>query len=215
MYHPHPSIKLKEIFTAKPYQGIAPEQASFLFIGLDANYDAAIESHAIFPLILEYHRDGVAFWQKHGVHHPFLLSGYTGDGKLYHRSFARIGFQPEHAGLVSFAELLHVPTTGRNKLEIKDLSRSHLNKLNTAITKGKAKYIFIPAGVAQLMIQTGAFPWLQKKPLGKDGPLDILYRHHNKTVYKHLHFSNYGKFEEQKQHELAYVGGLLAKETKR
>lgn len=213
MYHPHPSNKLNEIFTAKPYQGIEPEQATFIFIGLDANYDAQIESHPIFPGILEYHSNGVAFWQKHGVHHPFLLTGYTGDGKFYHRSFARIGFQPGHAGLVSFAELLHVPTTGRNKLEVKDLSRSHLNRLNAAITEGEAKYIFIPAGVAKLMLQTNAFPWLQKKPLGKDGPLGILYQQQHKTVYKHLHFSNYGKFEEQKRKELAFIGGLLKNET--
>lgn len=214
MYYPHPSDKLNEIFTAKPYQGVAPEQATFLFIGLDANYDAAIEAHAIFPKILEYHRDGLAFWQKHGVHHPFLLAGYTGDGKFYHRSFAKIGFQPEHAGLVSFAELLHVPTSGRNKLDGKDLSRIHLSRLNTAITKGEAKYIFIPAGVARLMLLTSAFPWLQKKPLGKDGPLTILYRQENKTVYKHLHFSNYGKFEEQKRNELAFIGDLLVSEAK-
>ncbi len=209
MHHPHPSNKLNEIFTAKPYQGVAPEQASFLFIGLDANYDAAIEAHAIFPKILEYHRAGVAFWQKYGVHHPFLLAGYSGDGKLYHRSFAKIGFQPEHAGMVSFAELLHVPTSGRSKLEVKDLSKSHLNRLNDAIIDGQAKYIFIPEGVAQLMRLTGAFPWLQKKPPSKDGPLNILYHQPNKTVYKHLHFSNYGKFEVQKQQELAYIGSLL------
>lgn len=214
MYHPHPSDKLNEIFSAKPYQGVAPEQATFLFIGLDANYDATIEAHAIFPNILEYHRNGLAFWQKYGVHHPFLLSDYTGDGKFYHRSFARIGFQPEHAGLVSFTELLHVPTSGRNKLEVKDLSKSHLNQMNAAITEGAARYIFIPAGVAQLMLLTGGFPWLQKKPVGKDGPLEILYRQQNKTVYKHLHFSNYGKFEEQKRNELAFIRGLLEKEVK-
>jgi hypothetical protein len=106
-----------------------------------------------------------------------------------------------------------VPTSGRNKLEIKDLSKSHLNRLNTAITEGAAKYIFIPAGVARLMLLTGEFPWLQKKPVGKDGPLDILYQKQNKIVYKHLHFSNYGKFEEQKRKELAFIGGLLKNET--
>lgn len=64
MYTPHPCIQLNEIFTAKPYQGVAPDPSTFLFIGLDANYHAEIENRPIFPKILEYHHDGVAFWQK-------------------------------------------------------------------------------------------------------------------------------------------------------
>jgi len=211
MYNTHPCSKLNEIFTAKPFQGVAPEEATFLFIGLDANYHAEIEKHLIFPKILEYHNDGVAFWQKYGVHHPFLLPGYSGDGKFYHRSFARIGFQPEHASLVSFAELLHVPTVGRNNLVVSDLDVLHLKKLNTAILDGKPDFIFIPAGVARLMKSTGAFPWLQKQSKEKNGPLSILFRQQNKTVYAHLHFSNYGKFEQQKVQELAFIGGLLPK----
>lgn len=209
MYNIHPSPKLNEIFTAKPYQGVAPDQATFLFIGLDANYHAEIENCSIFPKILEYHHNGVAFWQKYGVHHPFLLPEYSGDGQFYHRSFARIGFRPEHAGLVSFAELLHVPTVGRNNLVASDLNMLHLKKLNTAILEGKPEYIFIPAGVARLMKLTGAFPWLAKTAKDQEGPLTILYRQPNKTVYSHLHFSNYGKFEQRKVIELAFIGSLV------
>ncbi len=209
MYNLHPSDQLKKTFFEKPYQGVAPEQATFLFIGLDANYDAQIETHPVFPKIMEYHQDGAVFWQKYGVHHPFLLPGYTGDGKFYHRSFAKIGFMPEHASLVSFAELLHVPTVGRNKIEGNDLDLSHLKRLNTAILEGKAKYIFIPDGVARLMHSSGQFPWLRSRPIGIDCPLAIYYQKPGKTIYKHLHFSNYGKFEEQKRKELAFIGQLL------
>jgi hypothetical protein len=212
MYNTHPCSKLNEIFTAKPYQGVAPEEATFLFIGLDANYHAEIGKHPIFLKIIEYHNDGVAFWQKYGVHHPFLLPEYSGDGKFYHRSFARIGFQPEHASLVSFGELLHVPTVGRNSLVASDLDMLHLKKLNIAILEGKPDYIFIPAGVGRLMKLTGVFPWLEKKATEKDGPLSLLYRQQNKTVYAHLHFSNYGKFEQRKVQELTFIGSLLLKQ---
>jgi len=211
MYTPHPSSQLNEIFTAKPYQGVAPDQSTFLFIGLDANYHAEIGNRPIFPKILEYHHDGVAFWQKYGVHHPFLLSGYTGDGKFYHRNFAQIGFMPYHASLVSFSELLHVPTVGRNQLVASDLDRLHLKKLNAAILEGQAKYIFIPAGVARLVLATGEFPWLLKKAIINKDILGVLYHNQNKTVFSHLHFSNYGKFQVQKEKEQAFIGNLLEK----
>src|SRR5690349_6421729 len=100
MYTPHPSRELTELFARKPYQGVAPENATFLFVGLDANYDERIATSTIFSNVLEYHSDGVAFWRAHGVHHPFLLPGYSGDGRVYHRNFARIGFRREHAHLV-------------------------------------------------------------------------------------------------------------------
>lgn len=209
MYTTHPSAQLNNIFTCKPYQGIAPDRAEFLFIGLDANYDEHIETMPIFSKILDYHNDGVAFWQKNGVHHPFLLPEYIGDGKFYHSSFARIGFCPQHAGLVSFVELLHVPTMGRNKLDATDLDISHLQMLNSAILEGQARYIFLSDNVHRLMLVSGAFPWLSNKPKECEGPLSILNRHPNKTVYKHLHFSVYGKFQQQKIQEAAFIGRLL------
>src|SRR4051812_18140893 len=104
MYQPHPSLELNLRFRHRPFQGAAPSAATFLFIGLDANYDENLERSPSFQTVLEYHRDGVAFWRRHGVHHPFLLPDYRGDGWRYHRTFARIGFSPQHAELVSFAE---------------------------------------------------------------------------------------------------------------
>lgn len=61
MYQPHPSPELKSLFARQPYQGAEPSSAKFLFIGLDANYDASIENTPIFQNVLEYHQDGVAF----------------------------------------------------------------------------------------------------------------------------------------------------------
>lgn len=76
MYLLHPSRELQARFSQRPYQGAEPASATFLFVGLDANYAPSIASSASFSSILDYHEDGVAFWRSHGVHHPFLLPTY-------------------------------------------------------------------------------------------------------------------------------------------
>ena len=208
MYQPHPSSELTELFRQRPYQGVEPSTATFLFIGLDANYAPDVEHSASFRNILDYHKDGAAFWQRHGVHHPFLLPEYRGDGSRYHRTFSRIGFTPDHANLVSFTELLHLPTVGRSNLLPEDLDRSHLQQINSAILQGNAKHIFISAGVARLMHSTKLFPWLAKRPAG-DGPLRTFYSDQSRSVYSHLHFSNYGKFQAQLDAEALAIAALL------
>lgn len=145
MHEAHPSRELNANFRRRPYQGVEPSSAAYLFLGLDANYDRNIERTAIFPRVLEYHEDSVAFWRRYGVHHPFLLREYTGDGRRYHKTFARIGFAPKHAALVSFAELLHVPTVGRSKLAPADLDASHLQMLSSSILEGTPKHVFVSA----------------------------------------------------------------------
>lgn len=108
MYRQHSSAELNRLFQARPFQGADPENAEFVFVGLDANYDEDLDGTSAFASILEYHRDGAAFWRRHGVHHPFLLPTYRGDGRRYHANFARIGFTPEHAG----ASVLHRTSWG-------------------------------------------------------------------------------------------------------
>lgn len=211
MFTQHPSVALNNLFASKPYQGVSPDQARFLFVGLDANYDRNIEQNQVFPKLLEYHRDGAAFWRTYGVHHPFMLPTYSGDGRYYHQSFARIGFSPEHANLVSLVELLHVPTVGRNKLAPEDLSTSHLEFLNSAILNGSAEHVFVSAGVARLMRASMVFPWLPRTAPAKTGVLSSLYSQPGKTVYSHLHFSVYGKFQQQKTVEAAAIFELLQK----
>lgn len=59
--------------------------------------------------------------------------GFRGDGRTYHKRFSRIGFDAGDADLVSFVELLRVPTYGRSALNHTDLNndanRAHLNWL--------------------------------------------------------------------------------------
>ena len=197
MYQRHPGKKLNELFQEKPFQGVSPEKAEFLFVGLDANYAENIESQNIFDNIIEYHLDGVGFWQKYKVHHPFLLNEYRGDGRKYHKNFARIGFQEKDANLVSFVELLPFPTVGRNKLTVDDLPEKHLRKVNDWIINNSAKFIFISSGVANLMRKSGQFSWLSEKTKEHFRNLGIIWQRQNKIVFSHLHFSNYGKFESQ------------------
>lgn len=208
MYLEHPSHELRERFAHRPVQGVEPSSAKFLFIGLDANYAPSIESSSSFSSILEYHDDGVTFWRRHGVHHPFLLPTYRGDGRRYHVNFSRIGFLPAHADLVSFVELLHVPTVGRSNLSPQDLDPDHLHALNSYILGGNAEHVFVSSGVARLMRKSSAFPWLPKKA-DTSGNLPVLYRSRSLAVYRHLHFSNYGKFQQPLEAEARAIRSLL------
>ena len=149
----------------------------------------------------------MAFWKRHGVHHPFLLPGYTGDGKRFHRTFSRIGFTPAEANRVSFIELLAVPTAGRSSLVAADLDSAHLKLLHGAMFDGSAPHVFVSAGVARLMRQTGRFPELAKTASG-NSPLPVLHSDPHCTVYQHLHFSNYGKFQAQLDRELLAITAL-------
>ena len=189
-YTLHPSEKLVSIFKEKPWQGCNPATAQFLFVGLDANYAADIEKSL--PEVVDYLRSGVDFWQSTKVHHPFRLPRYQGSGKKYHDRFAQIGFTPKHAELVSFIELLHLPTVGVSSLSIGDLSMDHLNSLANIFDSGEAKYIFVSSKVTDLMRQTKLFPWLPLKPVRMDWDLGVLRDQNGQIIYKMYHFSCYG-----------------------
>ena len=212
MYQPHPSQKLTEMFRAKPYQGAAPESAEFVFVGLDANYDAQIEGSPAYPRVMEYHDDGVAFWRRQKVHHPFLLTDYRGDGQHYHRNFARTGFEPEDACRVSFVELLHIPTTGGSKLVAEDLDSAHLDKLNALIQRGAKRNVFLSDKVIRLMLDSRRlldsrlFPGLPK-PIANQ-VLPQLYKVEETTIYQYLHFSNYGALQARMRLEAAAIARL-------
>ena len=92
MYFPHQNKKLNQLFSIKPYQGAVPATARFLFFGLDANYAPAVGDKPYFPEVVSYLEDGVRYWKERGYHHPFRNPDYRGDGALYHRRFAEIGF---------------------------------------------------------------------------------------------------------------------------
>jgi hypothetical protein len=174
----------------KPWQGNDPANSHFLFIGLDANYAPDIEE--TLPEIFSYLDSGVEFWRTKGVHHPFRLSHYWGSGKKYHDKFAEIGFTPEHAELVSFVELLHVPTAGVSSLKEADLSMDHLDFLMSVVDSGTAKYVFLSSRVSSILRQTKVFPWLCRTPSRMDGELAVLRERNGQIIYQMYHLSCFG-----------------------
>jgi hypothetical protein len=197
-YQLHSSVELRQLFGRMrvPHQGQDPSKASVLFVGLDANYSAEISDDPIFfRRILEYHEDGVDFWRRHGVHHPFLLPEYplprnTG-GVPYHRKFASIGLTPAFAAAISFVELLDVPTTGRtNPAAFWSLfNPEHALRLDEVFRSGARRIVLMSDGVMRFMAEarrrSGAFSWLPKH--SDWGPV---CRHGETTFHKVRHFSS-------------------------
>jgi hypothetical protein len=169
-YGPHPSEALREVFRSKPYQGQDPRVAKLIVLGTDANYSPRVSDHAFFSTILEYHEDGVGFWRRNGVHHPFLLPSYPfdrrRDGVRYHRNFQKLGLGPKHADLVSFVELLDMPTIGVTVegTFLRLLRPAHLAWLEDALFSGGRKLVLINQRlmrtVHQMQQRSGALPIL-------------------------------------------------------
>lgn len=215
MYEVHPSERLVRLFEARPWQGADPARAGWIFVGLDANYAADIESGPCRDHVLEYHADGVAFWQRHGVHHPFLLPAYRGDGRRYHRMFARIGFEPADAPSVSFVELLHLPTVGRCRLDPADLSDTHLAWLESVIFEGAAERVFVSSAVLQLMGRTRRFARLRRPSKAASVvTLPRLYADGHRAIHLHLHFSNYGRFQARLDSEINALREMRAEQVR-
>jgi hypothetical protein len=151
----HPSAELVSLFKNKPFQGQHPEKAKIIFVSSDANYNEEISTHKFFNLVLEYQSDGVAFWKKYKVHHPFLHPDFpfkknTG-GRPFHNTFSRLGLDATYAEYISFVELLDVPTIGNkgsNRLTFKSLlNKHHLEKLDSLFNSNAKQLFFISNGV--------------------------------------------------------------------
>lgn len=216
MYHPHPSEELHQLFRRKPYQGADPQNSSVLFVGLDANFAPDVASTSFFPRVVEYLSDGVKFWNTYGVHHPFLLPEYRGDGRFYHRSFARLGFSTAMASHISFVELIDNPTVGTSRLSKDDLDPMHLTRLREWIESESTRMVFVPSAVGALMFESGAFPWMEGKRPRNDGDLNHLKSWGvtgRSRIYWHYHFSVYGKFEVEKTRQLSEMSSLVIGEV--
>ena len=163
-----------ELFNKKPFQGQSPEIAKIVFLSSDANYSPKISDHNFFNYILEYQKDGIAFWKKYGCHHPFLLPNYPfdkrKDGCKFHLNFSRIGLTAKHAEYISFLELLDIPTIG-NKSQNKELfynlvNQSHLEYIEKLMLGGGRKLFFISniKDIIKIKKSYPIFQWLNVKP---------------------------------------------------
>ena len=121
-YGKHPSISLRKLYEINSHQGASPTDAKILFLGRDANWKEEIEKEKFFSHIAEYLENGVDYWNKYGVHHPFLQKEYKGDGQRYHRMFSKLNLDKSKAKHLSFIELLSFPTYGMAKKIVQEFS---------------------------------------------------------------------------------------------
>ena len=125
VFQKHPSKLLNELYAIKNHQGANPKDAKILFVGRDPNWSINLEKMEMFKYISEYLNDGILFWNKYKIHHPFLLPDYKGDGKRYHTIFSKLKLSSELSSKISFVELIGFPTTGMAKSN----NKSFLNYL--------------------------------------------------------------------------------------
>lgn len=151
----HPSSELVDLYRKRPFQGQIPEQARVIFLSSDANYSPEISTHPFFKYIIEYQENGVAFWEKYGVHHPFLLPDFpfnkTTGGRPFHKTFSKLGLDSDYAEYVCFLELLDVPTIGNksgNMTKFYEMvSTEHLDYIERLFLGGGEKLFFVSGGV--------------------------------------------------------------------
>lgn len=197
----HISDEMVELFNKRPFQGQVPEKASIVFLSSDANYSPEISNHPFFEYILEYQKDGVAFWEKYGCHHPFMLSSYPKEfnrnrnGVPFHRNFSKLGLGLEYAEHISFLELLDVPTIGNKSQDreqfFKMVSPHHLQYIEDLILCGGRKLFFISNGVLRDITRIkkahSLFTWADISVGSKNHFTKIINGNKIKAIY---HFSS-------------------------
>lgn len=149
-FQKHPSKLLLDFYKTKNFQGASPFDAKILFVGRDPNWAIDIEESPIFYLVEEYLSDGVKFWKKYGIHHPFLHPKYDGEGKKYHKAISRLNLQSEIANKISFIEIVGFPTTGMSSTNYKKFNeyllssenKNHLVELDQLLNSKKLIFLY-------------------------------------------------------------------------
>ncbi|WP_156129478.1 hypothetical protein [Flavobacterium sp. AED] len=129
-FQKHPSQALINLYNERNFQGANPSDAKVLFVGKDPNWAINIEESLIFDLVKEYLADGVKFWKKYNIHHPFLHPKYDGEGKKYHNAISRLNLENNLADKISFIEIIGFPTTGMSSLNYKQFNEYLLSPEN-------------------------------------------------------------------------------------
>lgn len=203
-YGIHPSPKLVSLFNEKPYQGQVPEESTVIILGRDANYSENISSSTFFNRILEYHTDGISFWKKHHVHHPFLLDDYPFDkrkgGVKYHKTFAKMNLTSDMAEHISFVELLDVPTIGNTGSGTQSdflslVNSKHLQRLDKLVTGSQHRLLLLsPSLINQIILvnkQMGIFDWVNHHDFSmKEKKLKVIQISNNVSALMVYHFSD-------------------------
>ena len=196
-FQKHPSQLLIDLYNQNNFQGANPTDAKILFVGKDPNWSYDIEASPIIDLVKEYLVDGVKFWKKYNIHHPFLHSKYNEEGKKYHKAIAKLNLESNFADKISFVEMIGFPTTGMsstnpkqfNEYLISPNNKSHLVKLDKLFIDSD-KLIFLFWGLIDYLKfinkKTGLFKKLANIDKSKMIRTDL-----NKlgNIYIHKHFS--------------------------
>lgn len=199
IFQKHPSKLLNELYAVKNYQGADPKDAKILFVGRDPNWSVNLEQMEMFNYVSEYLNDGIAFWNKYKIHHPFLLPDYKGDGKAYHKKFSKLKLNCDLSSKISFVELIGFPTTGMatsksNKIFLNFLlsedNKNHLVKLDKYLNNSN-KTIFVAWGlIADFKIiynKTGLF---EKFANIDKSEMLITELNQFENIFIHRHFSD-------------------------
>jgi len=200
-FQKHTSDEMVELFSQKPFQGQVPEKSKIIFLSSDANYSPEISNHSFFKYILEYQKDSIAFWQKYGCHHPFMLQSFPQEfnrnknGVPFHRNFSKLCLGPEYAVDISFLELLDVPTIGNKSQNreqfFKMVSLNHLRYIENLILGGGHKLFFVSNGVlkdiATIRKIYSVFAWLDITSASERRFSQVINGNRIKGIY---HFSS-------------------------
>ncbi len=149
-FQKHPSQLLIDLYKKKNFQGANPFDAKVLFVGRDPNWAINIDESPIINLVEEYLSDGVKFWEKYSIHHPFLHPKYDGEGKKYHKAISRLNFGSELANKISFIEIIGFPTTGMSSTNYKRFNeyllssenKNHLIELEKLLNSEKLIFLY-------------------------------------------------------------------------
>ena len=196
-FQKHPSKALINLYNKRNYQGANPIDAKVLFVGKDPNWAINIEELSIFDLVEEYLTDGVRFWKKYNIHHPFLHPKYNGEGKKYHKAISKLNLENKLADKISFIEIIGFPTTGMSSVNCKQFNeyllsqenKNHLVELDKLLNNPE-KLVFLFWGIINylkyLNQKTGLFEKFANLDKQSMNRTDL-----NKVgnIYFHKHFS--------------------------
>jgi len=196
-FQKHPSLLLNNLYKEKSFQGANPFDAKVLFVGRDPNWATNIDELPIFKLVEEYLYDGVRFWEKYNIHHPFLHPDYDGEGKKYHKAISRLRLKNNIASKISFIEIIGFPTTGMsstnqrqfNEYLLSAENKNHLIELNQLLNNPD-KLIFLYWGLIDYLKFLNKKTGLFEKFVSIDKK-SMIRTDLNKVgnIYFHKHFS--------------------------
>lgn len=209
-YVRHTDRRLQAAFS-RGYQGAEPDKAESLFVGLDANFAEDIASRVpLYEDVLEYLRDGPAYWVQHKKHHPFLLHPSAADGWLYHSRFSQIGLTARDAHRVSFVELMHVATVGKSPLRRSDLDPAHIARLRAWMTGDNVRFVFASRMVGRWLRRLRLFEELRSPATETATGLWGWTLHSTgQQLLLHSHFSAWGCQYAQLQKDLLSIRALV------